>query len=317
MIDYSKRLLPRNLKHDLKLRWLRSVLPQLVPMLEETIKAGANEVLIEKGAVLRKAILPEIYDPWPGRTPRGTYHLDAAALRSPARDGELPVPPPELRQGYSVESEDAYIEDGANTARLLRTMLDENGSPINAQSVVLDWGCASGRVLRHFRAEAEAGATFWGTDLFEHCILWDRENLSPPFRFVTCTACPHLPFEDNTFTHIYGISIFTHIVHVADMWLMELRRILKPGGHLLVTVHTEAALDEFKRGYWPPWLERGTDLDPLRKHDFSAVTQGTWDNTYPFYKADWLRKDWSRFMDVVDLRPAYIPYVQTAVLLQK
>jgi ubiquinone/menaquinone biosynthesis C-methylase UbiE len=298
------------------MRWLRSVLPQLTPMLEDAIKAGANEVLIEKGAVLRKAILPELYDPWSGRTAKGMYHLDAEALRSPAREGDLPVPPPALRQGYSVESEEAYIEDGAITARHLRAMLEENDVPFDEHSVVLDWGCASGRVLRHFRAEAERAA-FWGTDQYEHCILWDRENLSPPFRFVTCTAYPHLPFEDNMFTHIYGISIFTHIVHLADVWLMELRRILKPGGHLLVTVHTEAALDEFERGYWPPWLDRGTDLDALRRHDFSAVTQGTWDTTFPFYKAEWLRKDWPRFMEVVDLREAYIPYVQTAVLLRK
>ena len=43
-----------------------------------------------------------------------------------------------------------------------------------------------------------------------------------------CTAFPHLPFEDNTFTLIYAGSVFTHILQLMDAWVMEFPRILKP-----------------------------------------------------------------------------------------
>lgn len=41
---------------------------------------------------------------------------------------------------------------------------------------------------------------------------------------------------------VYGFSVFTHLdERMQDMWLLELRRVLNPGGILLLTVHGERA----------------------------------------------------------------------------
>ena len=92
------------------------------------------------------------------------------------------------------------------------------------------WGGAndSGR----FAAEAST-AEFWGADISAEHILWANRHLRPPFRFVTThdPAAP-LPFGDGSFQMIYAGSVFTHIADLADAWLLELRRVLAPGGRM-------------------------------------------------------------------------------------
>ena len=61
----------------------------------------------------------------------------------------------------------------------------------------------------------------------------------PAFHFITTTTVPHLPFEDRHFGFIFAGSVFTHIDDLADTWIAELRRILRPGGKLFMTVHLE------------------------------------------------------------------------------
>jgi SAM-dependent methyltransferase len=61
--------------------------------------------------------------------------------------------------------------------------------------------------------------------------------------FATGTTAPHVPFEDRTFDLIYCGSVFTHISELAEAWLLELRRILRPGGYVYVTIHTRHTID--------------------------------------------------------------------------
>jgi SAM-dependent methyltransferase len=49
---------------------------------------------------------------------------------------------------------------------------------------------------------------------------------------------PPLPFEDASFDLVYSISVFTHLdEEMQDAWLNELKRVLRPGGILIITVH--------------------------------------------------------------------------------
>jgi len=52
---------------------------------------------------------------------------------------------------------------------------------------------------------------------------------------------PPLAFRDDSFDLVYALSVFTHLT--ADLqlaWRDELRRVLKPGGRLLVTTHGDS-----------------------------------------------------------------------------
>ena len=61
---------------------------------------------------------------------------------------------------------------------------------------------------------------------------------------------PPLPYADGSFDLIYGVSVFTHLSEEHQRaWLPELRRILKPGGLLLLSFHS--------KNVWQPLEDAG------------------------------------------------------------
>ena len=55
---------------------------------------------------------------------------------------------------------------------------------------------------------------------------------------------PPLAYCAGQFDFIYSLSVFTHMPETMQYaWVNELRRVLKPGGYLLVTTHGERYLE--------------------------------------------------------------------------
>lgn len=106
--------------------------------------------------------------------------------------------------------------------------------PLNNKKV-LDWGCGPARILRHLPELMDQGCSFYGTDYNTKTINWCSENL-PNIQFNNNTLSASLPYDDNYFDIIYGLSIFTHLsAAMHTNWFNELYRILKPGGIMLIT----------------------------------------------------------------------------------
>lgn len=100
---------------------------------------------------------------------------------------------------------------------------------------ILDWGCGPGRVIRHLPEVVGNGCTFYGTDYNKETIDWCTKNL-PEINFNLNSLEAKLPYPDNFFDAIYGISIFTHLSEKLHYdWYNELYRILKPSGILFLT----------------------------------------------------------------------------------
>lgn len=246
---------------------------------------------------------------------RTHYFSDPISLAQPRASGGLPVPPPELRMGYATQSEEAFLESGAGTAASLRAIFASHAIAVGESGCALEWGCASGRVLRHFAPEA-ARCEFWGADPDEACMIWARENLAPPFHFVTCTAFPHLPFEDGKFSLIYGISVMTHIERLRDAWLSELARILRPGGWAVLTIHDERTAEIFAKTGSPSWMPYDLDPAEIPRHEIAVIGGGTWSGVFTFFRSDYIRREWGRWFEVAEIRPEAESY-QSAVVLRK
>jgi len=97
---------------------------------------------------------------------------------------------------------------------------------------VLDLGCGNGRWYKVFK---EKKADYFGLDNSEKLIEIAKENF-PDAKFFIGDAL-NLPFQDNFFDKVYSIALFHHIP--SDDFrikvLEEAKRVLKPGGILILT----------------------------------------------------------------------------------
>ena len=100
---------------------------------------------------------------------------------------------------------------------------------------MLDYGCGWGRITRFFLKDV-AGENLWGIDCNEGLIDFCRES-NRWSRFEVNDPLPPTELAAAHFDLAFSYSVFTHLredVHLA--WLDELRRVVKPGGLLILTV---------------------------------------------------------------------------------
>ena len=277
---------------------------------------GRIKQFIRKSSLSADNIVGSLYTP-AGMRAAGEHKCAwSRDRRTPRKVGDrLPVPPQDLTMG-DIASDEVFLRSGQTTSGWLRRIMEREGLSLMKGKVAAEWGCASGRVLRHFEREANE-CEFWGLDQDGAHLNWAKQNLAPPFKFVTCTAYPHLPFEDNALDFVYGISVFTHLTHLIDSWLMEFRRVLKPGGLAVFTIHDENSLSWFAENpeEIPDWLE-GEDLSKGLTDDVVVYGGQDWGHTFTCFRGDWVRADWSQYLDVVSLEPRAEQY-HTAVVLRK
>jgi tetratricopeptide (TPR) repeat protein len=226
------------------------------------------------------------------------------------------VPPVDLTMGYGAGDLNHYLACGARSASMLRSVMSRNGVKLAPGDSMLDWGGAAGRVVRNFAAEARAGVNVWGCDVHTPSIEWAQNHLSPPFKFFNSLALPHLPFPENTFKFICGFSIFTHLVVMRDMWLLELHRVLKSDGCLVLTIHDENTWAWFRKNGMPHWMPA-----ELRNHEnlpgeIVDIRGSSWEFCYTFFHSDYIRRVWGQYFHVAEIIPGAESY-QTAVVLKK
>ena len=171
-----------------------------------------------------------------------------------------------------------YLGSGYREAWTVLTMLEQCSFDLRSMRSVLEFGCGSARVLRHFRNIA--GLQLVGTDANPKAIGWDRKSL-PGIGFYQNELTPPLPFDNETFDLIYALSVFTHIpLEWQCSWLHELRRVLVPGGYLLCTVHGDTYLKSQLNHEDRDRLERAGALTLDSTHpraSYSSQVLGSWD----------------------------------------
>lgn len=238
----------------------------------------------------------------------------------------LPLPPEEL---WAVHAD--YIAFGERDAGILRRLCADHGLEVTGSLRVLDFGCGTGRVLRHLIDLTDEGEV-WGADVDSARIDWCRANLTPPFRFLTLNTAPHLPFEDNYFDLIIGGSVFTHIIDQDDSWLLELRRVARPGALLCLSVMDQdmIASVQSEGGDTPykDWFHADLviehDLDATFNDGVEALQNGAGmfavgdDSFVPnvFHDREYLRKHWGSLLEWVTVEERAW-FKQAVVILRK
>jgi SAM-dependent methyltransferase len=156
-------------------------------------------------------------------------------------EGEPPVPPARLvfRVAGTFDRH-WFLDSGRRAAQSIRGTLAAHGVDIGALAAILDFGCGCGRVIRHLQ---DLPGEIHGCDQDGPAIEWCRRNLRGA-RFAVNTIEPPLTYRDEQFALIYALSVFTHLpARLQRDWMDELRRVLAPGGYLLLSFHGTAYLD--------------------------------------------------------------------------
>ncbi len=206
----------------------------------------------------------------------------------------FPVPPFELasRVGCLEGFEDPtalYEEIGRSTKRDLLAGLPEGYSLQGKR--ILDFGCGAGRTLRHLAAE-DVDVELWGCDIDEPSIEWMRQNMPMVNVFVNAEV-PPLDQPGGKFDLIYCVSVFTHLTRHWAEWLLEMHRLLKPGGLLLATLMGRGFSQEIA----------GEDWDEDRVGMMVLAPGQSWDKGGPmvFHSPWWLRAHWGRAFEILSL----------------
>lgn len=263
------------------------------------------------------------YIPYPA--PDGVY-----VLRKTMRSGEakydtsdLPVPPESQWEGYGKTVE-AFLAGGKADIERLMTLLNSSGFFLQKSNRILDFGCASGRMIR-WLADLAEDCEIWGVDINARHVVWCQENLDPPFNFATVTTRPHLPFEDRYFDLIYCGSVFTHIDDLAEAWLLEIKRIMRPGGNLYITVHDKHTADlilhhleqfPFAKDFREYLLSYDKHINFAASNYYKLSINPGGPLSQVFYDIDYLRQRWGRIFKIKSIIPEAYGY-QTALLLEK
>ncbi|MDQ6840910.1 MAG: class I SAM-dependent methyltransferase [Actinomycetota bacterium] len=154
----------------------------------------------------------------------------------------------------------------------------------------LDFGCGAGRVLRHFADEAQS-AEFWGCDIDGPSIAWLRERLCPPFHAFLVEETPGLARADEYFDVVWAMSVFTHSTDNWAGWLLELHRVLKPGGYLIATFMGANMAAEVLGESW--------DENRVGMNVVGAGRPWSQGGPLVFHSEWWVRAHWGRAFEVI------------------
>ncbi len=156
------------------------------------------------------------------------------------RTGLPTAQPPE--QVHAMARGALAAAGGLYEADLVADALASAHVELAAKRAALDFGCSSGRVVRVLSAACPQIA-WHGCDPNADAIAWAREAI-PGVRFFRSGDRPPLDLPDGSLDLVYAISVWSHFAPELGLaWFEEMRRLLRPGGHLVMTTHGATTIE--------------------------------------------------------------------------
>lgn len=204
-------------------------------------------------------------------------------------DTEIPLAPPHLR--LMGDSDERFVENAVQLAHLVQRL------GLRDTDEILDVGCSIGRLAVGLLAGTDFRGRYVGFDVMPKQVKWAKRNVQPVaenffFRHVDVHNDRYNPNgtvqpKDLTFPARTGgfhmatlFSIFTHFYKEdVDLYLRELRRVLRPGGRVVATwfLYDEARMEAVMASQYP-MTYRHDDVtiyndaeDPLRAIAFDEA----------------------------------------------
>ena len=184
-------------------------------------------------------------------------------------------------------------------------------------SNILDWGCGCGRITRYFKNLKNASITC--VDIDSDNINWCKKYLEFG-NFLTIPLHPPTSLKDNFFNLIMGISIFTHLKEKEQYeWLRELRRISADGAILLMSISSTSIIcrSNLAPSIFNSWWKKGIYIVDYPFLDFENIIAEPDYYKAVFHTHDYIKKNWSKYFEIVAIIPACIGTLQDLVIMRK
>ena len=109
------------------------------------------------------------------------------------------------------------------------------------EAVILDAGCGDGRFFAELEAHGVQRKNMHGTDYSQKSLDFTHVFFPEiPLALADLTEEKSLPYEDNTFDHVFLIETLEHIKpELIHILIENVRRVLKKGGTFVITVPSE------------------------------------------------------------------------------
>lgn len=249
---------------------------------------------------------------------KDAYLLPKAAPDASSSPDGIPIPPKHLWVGYG-DTPDVYLGVGKTNVDKMRAILAAQGCDIRPGQRVLDLGCAAGPMLRYLK-EFQESCELWGADISSDHVHWCMQNFPRRYRWAVTTTAAHLPFEDRFFDLIYCGSVFSHMGEMCDTWLLELARVIKPGGTLYLTLVTKEAM----HSYLTQWPAVGLSQDiraafaPEQINsdfDVMVVRRSPW--MHAIYDLEFFKRKCEQAFDVLSVTPNVYTFQYALVLRRR
>jgi len=238
------------------------------------------------------------------------------------------LPPRRLRASVGQPSRRLYREEGRMVAGELQQLLAEIGRPLAGFERVCDLASGPGKVLCEL--DLDAAEYVAAIDVNREAITWLNTRL-PRVDARAEDVLPPTSFEESHFDLLISISLFTHLPEARqDAWLAEVARLLKPGSTAVLTVHGATAYEGFRAGSRRgvsarqltalrargPLPEVGFCFEPEDHPDRrGAGIDDQWG--LAFHDAGYMRRHWSRYLDIERVVPSALNFRQDAVIVRR
>ena len=130
-----------------------------------------------------------------------------------------------------TDQRDAWESFYSDNHRPWRGISDIGDVPFPQGGRILEVGCGNGKTVL---ALSKRGFTVTGVDFSESAIEMCRRTMPSAGEFV-CASVTELPFEDSSFDGAVAFHVLEHLTSdEMTAAVGELRRVLRPGSHLLI-----------------------------------------------------------------------------------
>lgn len=138
---------------------------------------------------------------------------------------------------YASTHAEMYFTSGQALAAYFAGLMHKHAGTDKALKI-FEWGCGPARIIRHLPGMFPGQTVeVVGSDYNEKTIEWCQRHILN-VTFVHNRLEPPVPYPHDHFDCIYNYSVFTHLSESSHIqWMDELRRLLVPGGILILTTH--------------------------------------------------------------------------------